>query len=237
VQTASLPEAVVGKPYSAKLAASEGTAPYTWSISDGDLPGGIDLDSTTGELFGTPTTAGTVELTVRATDAGNPAQHADMPLKVVIHPAPPVVIAPDEPATGGESVTPNTDAPAPSGNTAPPAPPISPSAGAATAPRLTIVRKPVVVHGNRVRFTVRCSGGTCSGEVAGTARRRTIARARFTLAAGTTRTLTLRLNAKGRALVARTRRLPVAVTISQRPADARAQPISTTRVTIRSRRR
>jgi hypothetical protein len=57
--------------------------------------------------------------------------------------------------------------------------------------------------------------------------------ARFTLAAGATRTVTLRLNSRGRALVTRTRRLPVTVTISQR-ADRRLQTISRTRVTVRS---
>ena len=95
------------------------------------------------------------------------------------------------------------------------------------------MRRPVVVRGNRVRFTVRCTGGTCSGQVTGTARRRTVTTARFTLAAGATRTVTLRLNSRGRALVTRTRRLPVAVTISQR-ADRRLQTISRTRVTVRS---
>src|SRR5271156_4671031 len=57
--TTSLPDGTVGTAYSTNLAATGGTAPYTWSqTSGGALPGGISLGSA-GVFAGTPTTAGT----------------------------------------------------------------------------------------------------------------------------------------------------------------------------------
>jgi len=50
------------------LTAAGGTGPYTWGVSSGTLPGGLELSST-GVLSGLPTTAGTTTFTVRVTDA------------------------------------------------------------------------------------------------------------------------------------------------------------------------
>jgi hypothetical protein len=58
----------VGEAYSETLAASGGTAPRTWSINSGSLPAGLML-SVTGEITGTPTTAGTSTFTALVTDA------------------------------------------------------------------------------------------------------------------------------------------------------------------------
>ena len=55
--------------YSATLAATGGTAPYTWSISAGTLPAGLSLKATTGAITGTPTTAVTSSVTFRVTDS------------------------------------------------------------------------------------------------------------------------------------------------------------------------
>jgi hypothetical protein len=71
VQTASLPAAAVGVPYSQTLQAISGTAPYTWSVSAGALPAGLTL-SPAGVISGTPTTVGTASFTVTALDATTP---------------------------------------------------------------------------------------------------------------------------------------------------------------------
>jgi hypothetical protein len=50
------------------LAATGGAPPYTWSISDGALPGGLTLGDDA-KLAGTPTSAGSFKFTVQATDS------------------------------------------------------------------------------------------------------------------------------------------------------------------------
>jgi len=51
------------------VTASGGTTPYTWSATG--LPAGISIGSSTGTVSGTPTTAGTYNVTVTARDAVN----------------------------------------------------------------------------------------------------------------------------------------------------------------------
>jgi hypothetical protein len=67
VTTNSLPGATVGTPYSATLTASGGLPPYTWSIISGSLPPGLSMDSS-GNITGTPTTAGTYNFTAQVVD-------------------------------------------------------------------------------------------------------------------------------------------------------------------------
>jgi len=55
-----IPGASVGTAYSQTLSASGGTAPYTFSVSAGALPGGLTLNGSTGTLTGTATAAGTM---------------------------------------------------------------------------------------------------------------------------------------------------------------------------------
>src|SRR5437867_8771732 len=51
---ANLPTGVVGVPYSGAMVATGGTAPYKFVLSDGSLPAGLALNSTTGTITGTP---------------------------------------------------------------------------------------------------------------------------------------------------------------------------------------
>ena len=67
ITTDTLPDGKVGEAYSQTLTAT-GTAPITWSI-DGGLPAGLSLNKDTGEISGTPTTAGTSTFTVKATNS------------------------------------------------------------------------------------------------------------------------------------------------------------------------
>ena len=54
------------------VAASGGTAPYTYSIFAGALPSGITLNTSSGAVAGTPTTAGTYSgIVIRVTDAAS----------------------------------------------------------------------------------------------------------------------------------------------------------------------
>jgi hypothetical protein len=71
VNPTSLPGAAVGSPYSQSVTASGGTGPYTYSIRVGALPAGLTLNPSTGQISGTPTSAGTSNFTVTATDSAS----------------------------------------------------------------------------------------------------------------------------------------------------------------------
>jgi len=83
VTTTSLPSGTVGVAYSTTLEATGGTPPYAWSLeSGGALPPGLSLNSTTGAITGTPTTAGTSFFTARVTD--NAAQGDTQSLSIAV---------------------------------------------------------------------------------------------------------------------------------------------------------
>src|SRR5215471_14735087 len=58
ITTTSLSNSSVGLSYSSALAASGGFPAYTWSITQGDLPGGLTLNATSGVISGTPAGTG-----------------------------------------------------------------------------------------------------------------------------------------------------------------------------------
>ena len=67
--------------------ASGGTPGYTWAVTTGALPTGLSLNSS-GNLFGTPTAAGTSNFTVQVTDSTSPThQTASKALSLTIGPA------------------------------------------------------------------------------------------------------------------------------------------------------
>jgi hypothetical protein len=67
ITTTSLANGTVGTAYSQTLAATGGTAPYTWKISSGTLPAGLSF-STKGVISGTPTTACDPSVTFEVVD-------------------------------------------------------------------------------------------------------------------------------------------------------------------------
>ncbi|PTS92321.1 hypothetical protein DBR11_27195, partial [Pedobacter sp. HMWF019] len=67
VNPTSLPNGSLNTVYSQTITASGGTIPYSYSVSTGSLPPGIDLFA--GTLSGTPTAAGDYNFVLTATDA------------------------------------------------------------------------------------------------------------------------------------------------------------------------
>ncbi|MFI9274100.1 putative Ig domain-containing protein [Kitasatospora sp. NPDC052896] len=86
VQSSSLPGATTGTAYSQTLTAVQGTAPFRWSLAPGQgtLPDGLSLDPATGAISGTPSTAGTFNLTAQVTDSANPSQTATQHLSLTV---------------------------------------------------------------------------------------------------------------------------------------------------------
>ena len=83
VTTTTLPDATANAPYTASLAATGGTTPYTWAITDGSLPPGVTLN-TAGVLAGTPKVAGAFAFTVQVTDANTPAHTATATIPLIV---------------------------------------------------------------------------------------------------------------------------------------------------------
>ncbi len=67
---ATLPPGAVGTLYSQSLSAVGGTPPYTWSLLSGALPAGLS-PSNSGQISGTPTSAGTLSFTMKVVDSAS----------------------------------------------------------------------------------------------------------------------------------------------------------------------
>ena len=80
ITTASLPDAVLGDPYSYALTAT-GDAPITWTISSGTLPNGLTL-AENGNITGIPTVAGKYTFTVKASNGSMADATAELTLLV-----------------------------------------------------------------------------------------------------------------------------------------------------------
>lgn len=61
-------DVVLGGQVSQLFTATGGSAPYTWSVTSGTLPGGITLNATTGVLGGTANALGSFSFTIQARD-------------------------------------------------------------------------------------------------------------------------------------------------------------------------
>ncbi|PYP87630.1 MAG: hypothetical protein DMF61_09775 [Blastocatellia bacterium AA13] len=71
VTTPSLPSAAKGASYNQQILASGGTLPYRWSISSGNLPNGMILNTATGVVSGVCSVAGNFNFLVTVSDASN----------------------------------------------------------------------------------------------------------------------------------------------------------------------
>ena len=86
VTTSSLPNGTTGLGYSAMLGAAGGLVPYSWSVTVGVLPQGLSLNSGTGGVTGSPTSAGTFPFTVQVTDGQVPFDTATRALSITVLP-------------------------------------------------------------------------------------------------------------------------------------------------------
>jgi hypothetical protein len=58
----------IGLAYSVTIDSISGVSPFSFAVSSGALPGGLSLNTSTGVIAGTPTTAGTYTFTIAVTD-------------------------------------------------------------------------------------------------------------------------------------------------------------------------
>src|SRR6202041_2080313 len=82
--TPPLPAGAVAAGYTANLVAKGGVAPYTWSLTGGQLPSGLKLNPTTGIISGIPILATTSNFSVQVEDA-NSTKSAVQSLSIVIN--------------------------------------------------------------------------------------------------------------------------------------------------------
>ena len=103
ISTVSLPQGTAGNSFSAQLAATGGTAPYSWTISSGGLPPGLTLTAA-GLISGQPSTQGTYSFGVRVSD--NLSQTAGQTYSLVISPGTQPVSITTDSLPGGTAGTP-----------------------------------------------------------------------------------------------------------------------------------
>ena len=88
ITTTSLPGGTVGTAYSQQLQATVGTGALSWTISAGTLPPPLTLSSG-GVISGTPSTPGTFNFTVQATDTFPQSDTQALSITIAAAPVPP----------------------------------------------------------------------------------------------------------------------------------------------------
>lgn len=82
----------VNRSFSMSLPVSGGTAPYTWSLLTGNLPGGLSLGSSTGVISGAPTATGTYNFSYKVSDSAG--LNASTISQIIVNPLPVMVTIP-----------------------------------------------------------------------------------------------------------------------------------------------
>ena len=88
VTTASLVNGLINQNYTQTLVAANGSGGYTWSITQGSLPPGLALDSTTGIINGIPNTLGKSDFTVTVTDTAKQIATKQLSIEITTAPIP-----------------------------------------------------------------------------------------------------------------------------------------------------
>jgi hypothetical protein len=84
ITTSALPNGTVQVAYSAPLAATGGTLPYSWSVISGSLPPGLALSASTGAVTGTPTASGQYSFSLQVQDSAASPQTASKQLGISV---------------------------------------------------------------------------------------------------------------------------------------------------------
>lgn len=82
--TTTLPNGTIGVPYSATIVISGSPYPTTFSITSGSLPIGLLLDTITGVISGTPTTAGTYNFIITLSPTTGPCPVSQQAYTIII---------------------------------------------------------------------------------------------------------------------------------------------------------
>jgi hypothetical protein len=183
VATTSLPVGTKGSAYQTTLSAAGAWGNYSWAVSSGSLPAGLVLNSQTGVISGTPTAAGTTSFTLKVTGTGTPVPAATQTLTVTV----------------------------------------------AALPDVVVLSHSGLVQRARLGVKLGCSGAACSGTVKlemtkvvtvkhGKKRVRkhetvVIGTASYSVAAGASKTLTVKLTGAGRSALAKAKKHHLAVTV------------------------
>ena len=101
IATRALPVGGVRVPYTAAMTAANGTPPYTWGITGGQLPLGLGLEASNGQISGTPTQAGSYTFSIQVRDASGQATSSNFSTNIVPASAP--VISSIFPQSGSTS--------------------------------------------------------------------------------------------------------------------------------------
>ncbi|WP_143452498.1 putative Ig domain-containing protein [Janthinobacterium sp. 61] len=160
---ASLGNGTTGTPYAATISAAGGTAPYSFAITAGTLPAGLSLNTGTGAISGTPTTSGTTNLTITATDANSVT--ASKPYTLVIGAQAPVANAVSATVAANSSANPitlNLGGGTPTSVTVASAP----SHGTATASGTSITYTPNVNYSGTDSFTYTATNASGTSSAA-----------------------------------------------------------------------
>jgi hypothetical protein len=86
ISSSTLVDGYLTTTYSQTLAATGGKTAYAWSITSGSLPTGLSLAAATGKISGTPTAAGTKNITIQVKDANNTT--VSKPLTITVYTLP-----------------------------------------------------------------------------------------------------------------------------------------------------
>ena len=111
----NLASAEIGEFYNENVAVIGGVPPYRFAIASGTLPPGLELDASSGRIFGTPSILGNNSITLEVTDSANTSIRAEMEISVAEKAAPittgPVVAEGKAQPTDGNPVgtAPNLD--------------------------------------------------------------------------------------------------------------------------------